>query len=130
MCPEDNVALVRQGIDALNRRDMERYFAMYAPNCVFYEPPSEPFGVERDRQNAGRAFAEFPDMRLIINDIVAEAEKVVVLWTCRATHAPTDKSLACTGVSFMYMADGKVIKDWVHSDLLGLQQQLAGGSPD
>jgi predicted ester cyclase len=130
MNPEHNKALIRQMIDALNRRDMERYFAMYAANCVFHEPPSEPFGVERDRQNADRAFAEFPDMRLTIDDMVAEDEKVVVRWTCRATHIPTGKSVAWTGVSFMHVIEGQVVEDWVHSDLLGMQQQLVGGSAD
>jgi len=128
MSPEENKELIQQGIDALNHRDMERYFAMYAPTCVFYEPPSQPFGVERDRQNAERAFTDFPDMRLTIDDMVGEGEKVVVRWTCRATHAPSGKSAAWTGVSCMRLVDGKVVEDWVHSDLLGLQQQLADGS--
>jgi len=125
MSSKSNKALIREGIDALNHRDMERYFAMYAPNCVFYEPPSEPFGVQRDRQNAQRAFTDFPDMRLTIDDLVGEGNKVVVRWTCRATHSRSGKSLAWTGVSCMRLVDGKVVEDWVHSDLLGLQQQLA-----
>jgi predicted ester cyclase len=125
MSPEDNKMLIRQGIEALNQRDMERYFAMYAPTCIFYEPPSEPFGVERDRQNAKHAFTDFPDMHLTIDDMVGEREKVVVRWTCRATHAPSGRSIAWTRVSFMRMLDGKVVEDWVHSDLLGLNQQLA-----
>jgi len=75
--------------------------------------------------NAQRAFTDFPDMRLTIDDLVGEGNKVVVRWTCRATHSRSGKSLAWTGVSCMRLVDGKVVEDWVLSDLLGLQQQLA-----
>jgi predicted ester cyclase len=73
----------------------------------------------------------FPDMRLTIEDIVAEGETVMARWSCRGTHkgdlsgiAPTGKPFTISGVTIVRLANGKMVEGWVNWDALGLMQQL------
>jgi predicted ester cyclase len=73
----------------------------------------------------------FPDMRLTIEDIIAEGETVIARWSCRGQHkgelngiAPTGKQVAFTGVTIARFAGGKMVEGFVNWDALGLMQQL------
>jgi predicted ester cyclase len=70
-------------------------------------------------------------MRLTIEDIIAEGDKVIARWSCRGQHkgelngiAPTGKQVAIPGVSVMRFAGGKMVEGYVNWDALGLMQQL------
>ena len=73
----------------------------------------------------------FPDLRLTIEDIIAEGETVVARWSCRGTHkgdlngiAPTGKQFHITGASIARFTNGKMFEGFVNWDALGLMQQL------
>jgi steroid delta-isomerase-like uncharacterized protein len=73
----------------------------------------------------------FPDLRLTIDDMIAEGETVVARWSCRGTHkgelngiAPTGKQVNITGVSIARFTNGKMFEGYVNWDALGLMQQL------
>ena len=75
--------------------------------------------------------AAFPDMRLTIEDIIAEGETVIARWSCRGQHtgelngiAPTGKQFAISGVTIARFANGKMLEGYVNWDALGLMQQL------
>jgi predicted ester cyclase len=66
----------------------------------------------------------FPDVTLIIDDILAEGNKVTVRWTARGTHKgelmripPTGKEVTLTGISVVRIAGGKVAEHWVTWDM-------------
>jgi predicted ester cyclase len=73
----------------------------------------------------------FPDVRLTINDQIAEGDIVVTRWTATGTHngelmgiAPTSKRATVTGVDIDRYQGGKVVEAWASYDMLGLLQQL------
>jgi predicted ester cyclase len=75
--------------------------------------------------------AAFPDMRVPIEDVVAEGDKVAVRWALEATHQgaflgilPTGKRIRMNGISILRPADGKIAEQWEQSDRMGLLQQL------
>jgi predicted ester cyclase len=125
MSSEANKVRIRRSIEAFNRRDIEGFFDAFAPTCIFHEPPIEvPATLEEEKQRIPRTFATFPDLQIVLEDLIAEGEKVVVRYTYRGTDAQTGKKVAWTGISFLYFADGKVIEDWAITDALGLLQQV------
>jgi predicted ester cyclase len=71
-------------------------------------------------------------VRLIIEDVIAEGDKVVVRYTLRGTHegmtrmgvAPTGKEVAASIIEILTLADGKIVDKWTNVDFLGLMQQL------
>jgi predicted ester cyclase len=75
--------------------------------------------------------AAFPDIHFMIEDQIAEGDRVVTRWSARATHtgeyqgiSPTGKQLSVTGIDIDRIANGKVVECWPHMDELGLLQQL------
>ena len=130
MSREENIACIRRSIEAFNRRDIEGFFDAFAPTCIFHEPPIEvPATLAEEKQRIPHTFAAFPDLQIVLEDLIAEGEKVVIRYKYRGTDAQTGKKVAWTGISFLYFADGKVIEDWAITDALGLLQQV-GAIPD
>jgi predicted ester cyclase len=73
----------------------------------------------------------FPRYAIKPEDVIAEADKVVVRGTVRATHKGDLMGIPPTGVevtvplTIIYrIADGKVAQHWMNADMLGLMQQL------
>jgi serine/threonine protein kinase len=76
----------------------------------------------------------FPDIRMTIEDIVDENEKIVVAWTFSGTHdgefigiPATHKKVSSNGVTIHHVANGKIIDSFSNWDALGLTKQL--GTP-
>jgi predicted ester cyclase len=125
MSSEENKASIRQSIKAFNERNIEGFFDAFAPTCIFHEPPIEvPATLEEEKQRIPPTFAAFLDLQIVLEDLIAEGEKVVVRYTYQGTDAQTGKKVAWTGISFLYFAGGKVIEDWAITDSLGLLQQI------
>ena len=82
-------------------------------------------------KSRGRPYAAFPGYQLIVEDMIAEGDKVAVRGTVKATHAgdpmgipPTDKQVKVP-LSIIYrIAGSKIVEHWMVSDQLGLMQQL------
>ena len=59
----------------------------------------------------------FPDLRFIIQDMVAEGSRVVVRWTSQGTHrgmfagtAPTGRQVSNEGIGIYRVEDGKIVE--------------------
>jgi steroid delta-isomerase-like uncharacterized protein len=73
----------------------------------------------------------FPDLRIDIDDLIAEDDKVVARMTFHGTHRGPFRGIPATGrqVSFTAIrvyrvADGKIVESWANQDALGLLGQL------
>ena len=73
----------------------------------------------------------FPDYRIMIEDLVAEDDKVAKRWTFRGTNTgeymgmpPTGKQVMMRAVTIYCFAGGKVQEIWWNYDAAGLMQQL------
>jgi predicted ester cyclase len=75
----------------------------------------------------------FPDLQVQIEDMVAEADRVVTRLTFEGTHRgpfrgiePTGRRVRFGAIRIYRLTDGKVIETWAHQDALGLLQQIRG----
>ena len=75
--------------------------------------------------------AAFPCYEMIVEDMIAEADKVVVRFTFRATYGggfmdipATGQQVAMPGIIIYRIADGKIAEHWMHADSAALMQQL------
>jgi predicted ester cyclase len=73
----------------------------------------------------------FPDLRVPIEDLIAEGDRVVTRWTARGTHqgelignAPTGNRVAVTGIIVDRVSGDKIEEEWVNYDTLHLMQQI------
>ncbi len=63
-------------------------------------------------------FAEVPDLHATIQDIIAEDDKVTYRWIMKGTTQETGKQETHRGITFIQIADGKIVDDWYSSDLI------------
>jgi len=73
----------------------------------------------------------FPDLHVLIEDMVAEEDKVASRFIVRGTHKgelmgipPTGKQVTVSSILISRFADGKWAEDWANYDALGMMQQI------
>ena len=129
---EQNKAVVRRWFQAFNDRDWAAEAAARSPDFVAHVPGAPaPLDGEGWQAFTAALLAGFPDLRLVLEDVLAEGDRVAARWTFRGTHggeflgiAPTGKPVSMSAVEVNRVADGKVAEHWVVLDQLGLLQQL------
>lgn len=106
-----------------------------APDCVLhvndsFTPAVDP-GPAALRQLVTMYRAAFPDASFTVEDVIADATKVVVRWHGQATQqgalgaiAATGKSVSVTGMDLLHINNGQVTAVWTNWDALGLLKQL------
>ncbi len=135
MTTEQNKKLVREHYESfVHKQDAEAVRRQLAADFVDHEmPPGTPPGPEAALQYRAVLHAAFPDLRIKIEDIVAEGDLVAVRASWTGTHRgplpmmpvpATNRAFAFTGMVFWRIRDGKIVERWATIDRLGLQQQL------
>jgi len=136
---DNNEAVIRRWIEAYNERDLEAEADVLAPGFVAHVPaaPGPLKGLEAWRRFSGPFAEAFPDLRLTVEDVVSEGEKVAARVAFRGTHRggefqgirPSGKEVAFSSIELNRVVGGKVEEHWVELDLLGLMQQLGAVPP-
>lgn len=134
MSIENNKAILRRITDeAWNRGDLAVLDELIHREFVRHTPlrPDGIHGVEGFKQHVASARAAFPDAVFVIEDEIAEGDRVVNRWGFRGTHRAdfagipaTGKAVAMTAITIVRFADGKVAEIWDEADALGLLRQL------
>ena len=75
--------------------------------------------------------AAFPDLRLTVEDQIADDDRVVTRWSAKGTQEgdlmgvpATGKQATVTGITIDRIVDGRIAESWTNWDTLGLLQQL------
>jgi len=128
MSAKNNKAIILAMVDALNGGDIDKSVEMDAPDILMN---GAPFGREADRQRCIMMANAFPDGQWIVDDAIAEDDRVVLRYTFRGTHKgdlmgipPTGKTVAFSGMSMYRMVDNTCVEFWEALDRLTLYQQL------
>jgi steroid delta-isomerase-like uncharacterized protein len=136
MNSEDNKKLVLEHYESfVHKQDAEAVRRQLAADFRDNEmPPDTPPGPEPVLQYGAMLHKAFPDLRIEIEDIVAEGDRVAVRARWTGTHRgvlpmmpfpATNRAFAFTGMVFWRIRDGRIVERWATIDRLGLQQQLA-----
>jgi steroid delta-isomerase-like uncharacterized protein len=131
---ESNKAVVRRLFEEVwNKGQLQVADELLTPNYAHHDSstPDVGRGPESEKKRATLYRTAFPDLRLTVEDIIAEGETVVARWSCRGTHkgelngiAPQGKQFNITGVSIARFTNGKMSEGFVNWDALSLMQQL------
>ncbi len=131
---EQNKAIVRRLFEELwNKGNLSLADQLFTPNYIHHDSSSPDFGrgPESERKRATLYRTAFPDLRLTIEDLIAEGDTVMARWSCHGTHkgdlngmAPTGKQFTISGVTIARLLNGKLAEGYVNWDALGLMQQL------
>jgi len=111
---EENKAIVRRFIEAYNKRNLDVFDDLLAPD--YFDHTSQ-VGPEGLKQLMNMAFKAFPDFHETIEDIIAEGDKVWVRITFTGTHsgewmgiAPTGKKITTEMVDIFRIVNGKLVE--------------------
>jgi predicted ester cyclase len=77
-------------------------------------PPGTPQGPAGAKQYVGNALKKFPDMNVTIEDIIAEADRVVVRNTWRATDQAAGRKIQFAGIVIWRIAGRQIIERWAY----------------
>ncbi len=131
---EVNKTIVRRLFEEVwNKGNLSLVDELFTTNYEHHDASSPDFGrgPESEKKRATLYRTAFPDLRLTIEDIIAEGETVMARWSCRGTHkgdlsgiAPTGKQFTISGVSIARFAGNKMVEGWINWDALGLMRQL------
>jgi steroid delta-isomerase-like uncharacterized protein len=129
---EQNKHIARQFIAAFAAADTRTLERVVAENMVDHTlAPGQKQGREGVLQAAGMFRAAFPDLKLTIESLVADEERVSLTGKMTGTHKGTLMGAPPTGrsVSFAYMdmyamSRGQIVEAWHVEDLAGMMRQL------
>jgi len=84
---EENKAVIRRLVEAVNNQDIKAIENVYTPDLVYYGT-GELAKADRNTfvQFLSAMIAGFPDLRLTIDDLLADEDKVVYRLTIQGTH--------------------------------------------
>ena len=139
MSTEENKALARRWAEEVwSEGNLDLIDELVLPDYVDHDPalPEEVRGPEGVRRYIEEFRDAFPDMRLSVEDQVAEADKVVSRWTARGTHrgafmgvAASGNRLEMEGMSIDRFSEGRFVESWESYDALGMMRQI-GAVPE
>jgi ketosteroid isomerase-like protein len=114
MILERNKQLVQRLFkEVFNQRTLSVIDEIYAPDMVDHSAfPGQAPGTEGIKTAISGFFEIFSDFEVTVEDVVAEADRVVTRETWRGTHRPSDKSAAGTIIHIFRVRDGRITDEW------------------
>ncbi len=116
---------------AMNQRHLAALDDAIDPRYVNYSMPMSAPGPSGLRQVLEVFFGGFPDMHIVVEDVIAEPDKAATRGHFTGTHKGTFMNVPATGKSIkveyidIWKAhNGKLVENWVQMDMLGLLIQL------
>ncbi len=124
--------LARQWFEAVwNERSSDAIFRLAAPTCLGHHEGEVTKGPADLEVMRDRLISLLPDLRVIIEDIVADGDDAVVRWRFRGAHtgasgpiAPTGRAVEFAGMTWLKFRDGQIVEGWDSWNQAALLQQL------
>jgi predicted ester cyclase len=127
-------ALLRRAVAALNEGDIEGYLSGFAPDCLRWVGGlGVALTVPDIRDNLGQLFAAFDQLHLDEDLLFGGNSHVCARWTLRGVHtgeyggiAPTHREIAVDTCEVYTFTGDKVTECYVYGESMSLFNQLSG----
>jgi steroid delta-isomerase-like uncharacterized protein len=94
-------------------------------------------GVQEFKERQYHPFlAAFPDLRVTVQDTLAQGDQVVLRWEASGTHTgaglgepATSRPVRFRGITWVRVRDGKLVEGWQHSNIPEVLRSLASPLP-
>jgi steroid delta-isomerase-like uncharacterized protein len=116
-----NKTIARGWFDqVMNGRDISAIDQFYSDDYTYWGPDGRAArGLEQAKEMAQILIEAMPDRVSIVEDQIAEDDKVVTRWVSRGTPSrpllgrPADgRRIAVHGITISRISDGKIVEDW------------------
>ena len=132
---EENKAMARRSWEDGTEGSLDTledaFAEVYAHNFILHEADEDIVGIEGLTQFVSMIRSAIPDLRITIEDDMAEGDKVVTRWIGQGTHqgelmgaAPTGNQVTATGITIHRIEEDKIVEEWSNWDALGVMHQI------
>ena len=132
---EENKALVRRWFEEVwNKGNAEAIDEMFDENGIAHglsDDPSTPLKGPQNFRPFHTSFRNaFPNMTVVIDDLIAEGDKVAARCSVRGKHegelmgrAATQAPVEFTGITVVRIYNGKIVEAWNNFDFMTMYKQ-------
>jgi steroid delta-isomerase-like uncharacterized protein len=92
---------------------------LFGEGAVAHMEGGDFVGPERFLETRAALLAAFPDIRVAVEDVVADGDQAVVRWRAWAHHKgellgirPSGREVKFRGMTWMKFKDGKIVEGW------------------
>lgn len=132
MSKEANIEAQKKFGEAINSGDLNKLTGLVASDVVDHDPaPNQEAGPQGYIQFFSMMRLAFPDLKIAVEQMVADDENVAFAYTVTGTHdgefqgiAATRKSIKARGMQISRFEDGIMVERWGSSDELGILKQI------
>jgi predicted ester cyclase len=132
MSTEQNKAVARRFTKAFETNDQAAFREVLSPDLVAYTAHlGGPVNRETMLQGITAFHGAFSEIRVTLEDLIAEEDRVATRGTTRALHTgsfqgapPTGKQVTFSTMSVERIQEGRIVERWVNTDFMALMQQL------
>ena len=134
MRTEEHAALVRRAIDVIwNRGELDIADVLFATDYINHDGLITDLvrGPEAIKVSVALYRAAFPDLHIIVEDLTADGDTVLLHWTAHGTVGaapasgrPTSRRGTLTGTLTSHFAGGQIVESWVTWDRDGALTRL------
>ena len=114
-----------------NERRDETVEELMAPDAIGHVESGEMIGREPFLAYRAALLNAFPDLRITVEDTVADDQSVVVRWRVNGTHRgeglgipPTGREVSFSGMTWFRVMNGRAVEGWDSWNMGGLLESL------
>jgi steroid delta-isomerase-like uncharacterized protein len=129
---EQNLALIKQEMEAWDKGDFEAIKEIVAPDYRLYTPSisTKPYSIEEEIEWVKTSGNGLPELSLNIEELFAKGDKVVLRYVCRAKESGEFEGIPATGKQPEYggiiifrIENAKIVEAREDNDFYHLMQQ-------
>jgi steroid delta-isomerase-like uncharacterized protein len=133
MSAEESKATMHRYLGVFEQGNIDVLDELLAPDYINHTPatPDLPTGPEGVKGVVSMFRSAMPDLRVVVEDMIAEGDKVATRYTLEGTHEgelfgvpPTGQRLSIKSFTAERVSEGKIREHWRVSDNLDMMQQL------
>jgi steroid delta-isomerase-like uncharacterized protein len=133
MSAEENKEIVRRFWDVWEEGNIGLVDELVGPDYVNHSPgmPNQPEGPEGIKVVVNMFRGGMPDLRVVIEDVIAEGDKVVMRYRIEGTHEgelfgvpPTGRRVSIESITVERVSGGKIREHWRVTETLDMMRQL------
>jgi predicted ester cyclase len=124
--------LIQRYFSAYETGNMDAVWRFVDANCVYHpQGGGEPLNFNARKDDEAVFFKAFSGIHTIIEDQIAEGDKVASRVTMEADHTgeyqkipPTGKRTRIRFIDIARVASGRIVEEWTEFDMMSILQQL------
>ncbi len=117
---EENRSLVKRWFEEVwNQRLAATVNELFSPTGIGYMEGAKVVGPAEFIQARDMLLNAFPDIRVTVNQVVAEGDSVVVRWSAAGTHLgdslgfrATSTAVTFNGMTWLRLVNGQIVEGW------------------